>query len=102
VAKKIGADRKRSTANLPSALGAELTDRRTKAGWTQQALADRLGYDVKYIGQVEQAEKSPTLTTLISFATAFDTRLSELLKSAEKRIRQPQKTAKQVSRTTRP
>jgi transcriptional regulator with XRE-family HTH domain len=86
VAKKIGADRKRSTANLPSALGAELTIRRTKAGWTQQALADRLGYDVTYVGQIERAEKSPSLTTLISFATVFDACLSELLKAAEQRL----------------
>jgi transcriptional regulator with XRE-family HTH domain len=94
VAKRIGADRKRSTANLASALGAELTHRRTEAGWTQQALADRLGYDVKYLGQVEQAKKSPSLATLVSFATAFDTPLSELLSAAEKRVRQPRKAAK--------
>jgi transcriptional regulator with XRE-family HTH domain len=99
VAKNIGADRKRSTANLPSALGAELTARRIKAGWTQQALADRLGYDVKYVNQVEQAKKSPSFTTLISFATAFDIRPSELLKSAEKRVKHPRKATKQVSWT---
>jgi transcriptional regulator with XRE-family HTH domain len=86
VAKNIGADRKRSTANLPAALGAELTDRRTKAGWSQQALADLLGYDVNYIGQIERAEKSPTLTTLISIATAFDIRLSDLMRAAEDRV----------------
>jgi transcriptional regulator with XRE-family HTH domain len=86
VAKNIGADRKRSTANLPAALGAELTDRRVKAGWSQQALADRLGYDVNFLGQIERAEKSPTLTTLTSIATVFDTRLSDLLRAAEDRL----------------
>jgi transcriptional regulator with XRE-family HTH domain len=86
VAKKIGADRKRSSATLPGALGAELTDRRMKAGWSQQALADLLGYDVNYIGQVERAEKSPTLDTLISISTVFRIRLSELLRGAEERL----------------
>ena len=98
MAKKIGADRIRLTANLPAALGAELTDRRTKAGWSQQALADRLGYDITYVGQIERAEKSPSLTTLVSFATAFDTRLSELFKAAEERLTPPRKLMKPVSR----
>jgi transcriptional regulator with XRE-family HTH domain len=96
VAKKIGADRKRSTANLYSALGVELTTRRTRAGWTQQALAERLGYDVKYIGQVERAEKSPSLTTLMSLATVFDLSLSELFKAAEQRVSPSKKAAKKI------
>jgi transcriptional regulator with XRE-family HTH domain len=87
VAKPIGADLKRSCASLPEALGAELTDRRTGAGWSQQKLADLLGYDVSYIGLLERAEKSPTLETLISIATVFEIRLSELVCAAERRVR---------------
>jgi transcriptional regulator with XRE-family HTH domain len=94
VAKKIGADRKRLTSSLPGALGAELTDRRIKAGWSQQSLSDRLGYDINYIGQIERAEKSPSLETLISFATAFETQLSELIRAAEERFTPPRKRAK--------
>ena len=86
MAKKLGADLKRSTSTLPEALGAELTDRRTKAGWSQQAVADSLGYDVNYIGQLERAEKSPTLGTLISISTLFKIRLSEFLRAAEERV----------------
>jgi transcriptional regulator with XRE-family HTH domain len=97
VAKKIGADRERSTTSLPGALGAELTDRRTKKGWSQQALAERLGYDINYVGQIERAEKSPSLTTLISFATAFDTSLSEIFKAAEERL-SPRKPVKKFLR----
>jgi transcriptional regulator with XRE-family HTH domain len=63
-----------------------MTDRRTRAGWSQQAFADLLGYDVNYIGQLERAEKSPTLSTLISISTAFETRLSELIRAAEERV----------------
>jgi transcriptional regulator with XRE-family HTH domain len=96
VAKKIGSDRKRSTANLPAALGAELTDRRTKAGISQQALAERLGYNINYIGQIERAEKSPSLATLMSLATVFDLSLSELLRAAERRVSPPNKTPKKI------
>lgn len=73
-------------ANLPSALGAELTDRRAKAGISQRALAERLGYNHNYIGQIERAEKSPSLETLMSLATVFDLSLSELFRAAERRV----------------
>ena len=86
VPKKIGADRKRSTANLPGAIGMELTERRTKGGLSQQRLADALGYDVNYIGQIERAEKSPTLGTLNSIATFYKIRLSDLIRAAEDRV----------------
>ena len=94
MAKKIGADRKRSTVNIPSALGAELTDRRAKAGISQQALADRLGYNINYIGQIERAEKSPSLNALMSLATVFELNLSELLRAAERRISPSKKVTK--------
>jgi transcriptional regulator with XRE-family HTH domain len=97
VPKHIGADRKRSSASLAEAFGAELTDRRTKAGWSQQALAELLGCDVNYIGQIERAEKSPTLGILISIATAFRIRLSDILQAAEDRV--PESRLKKVPPT---
>jgi len=86
VAKQLGADRKRSSASLPEAFGAELTERRTKAGWSQQVLAEILGCDINYIGQIERAEKSPTLGILIGISTVFRTQLSEFLQAAEERV----------------
>jgi transcriptional regulator with XRE-family HTH domain len=77
-------------------LGAELTDRRTRAGWTQQALADRLGYDVKYVGEIEQAKKSPSLTTLMSIAAVFDLSVSDLFKAAERRVSPSRRAAKKI------
>lgn len=87
MAKPIGADKKRSTANILLALGAELTDRRIKRGWTQQQIADMLGYDITYIGQIERGEKSPTFRTLVSFADAFETKVSQLVSAAEKKVK---------------
>jgi transcriptional regulator with XRE-family HTH domain len=71
---------------LPEAVGAEMTDRRVRAGFSQQTLAERLGYDVNYIGQIERAEKSPTLTTLISICGAFEIKVSDFMRAAEKRL----------------
>jgi transcriptional regulator with XRE-family HTH domain len=91
VAKPIGADKKRTTTNLPQALGAELTRQRTKLRWSQERLAEKLGYDVSYIGQLERGEKSPTLRTLINLAEVFGLRLSALIRAAESKIKVPPK-----------
>lgn len=63
-----------------------MTERRIRAGFSQQALAERLGYDVNYIGQLERAEKSPTLTTIMSICTAFEIPVSKFIRAAEKRL----------------
>jgi transcriptional regulator with XRE-family HTH domain len=92
VAKPIGADKKRQTATLPEALGAELTRQRANRRWSQQQLAEKLGYDVSYIGQIERGEKSPTLRTLMNLSEVFDLRLSALIRAAESRIRRLDKS----------
>ena len=72
--------------NLSTALGAELTRLRTDRHWSQQQLAEMLGYDASYIGQIERAEKSPTLRTMIDFAYIFEVKLSALIRAAESKI----------------
>jgi transcriptional regulator with XRE-family HTH domain len=85
VPKPIGAGKKRSASNLQEAVGAELTDLRTNRKWSQQRLAEMLGYDVTYIGDVERGEKSPTLRTLIDLAQVFETSVSGIVQAAELR-----------------
>ncbi len=92
VAKPIGADKKRTNSNLPEALGAELTRQRSQRQWSQQQLAEKLGYDVSYIGQIERGEKSPTLRTLMDLARVFDLKLSALIRAAESKIEIPAKS----------
>jgi len=48
----------------PDRVGAELTRLRVARGWSQQQLADELGYTERYIGQLERGTKSPTLRTI--------------------------------------
>ena len=58
---------------------------RIAKGWSQQKLADKLGYTERYIGQLERGVKSPTLRTLADIAEAFATKPSVILSAAERR-----------------
>ncbi len=84
--KPIGTVKKRSATNLSEAFGAELTELRVCRGWSQQRLAEMLGYDMNYIGMLERGEKSPTLRTLSDLAGAFEKPVSSIIRGAEKRL----------------
>jgi len=84
VAKKIGAAKFRESRTLGEAVGAELTRLRVARGWSQQKLADQLGYTERYIGQLEHGTKSPTLRTIADIAEAFSTMPSTILRAAER------------------
>jgi transcriptional regulator with XRE-family HTH domain len=86
VAKPIGADKERKVRNLDEALGAELTDLRTRRRWSQQRLAEIAGYDESYIRQMERGTKSATLRTLSDLAAAFSVSVSVLIRRAELRV----------------
>ena len=87
MAKPIGADKERKARNLDEALGAELTDLRTRRRWSQERLAEIAGYDESYIRQMERGTKSATLRTLSNLASAFSIPVSVLVRRAESRIR---------------
>jgi transcriptional regulator with XRE-family HTH domain len=86
VAKRIGADKERRTDTLAGSLGAQITRLRLSRGWSQIKLADLVGYDERYIRQLELGAKSPTLRTLINIAQAFAIPLSTLIKRAERGV----------------
>lgn len=86
MAKPIGADKERKVRNLDEALGAELTDLRTRRRWSQQHLAEISGYDESYIRQMERGTKSATLRTLSDLAAAFSISVSALIRRAELRV----------------
>jgi transcriptional regulator with XRE-family HTH domain len=87
VAKKIGAAKSRESRTLGEAVGAELTWLRVARGWSQQKLADKLGYTERFIGQLERGTKSPTLRTIADIAGAFSTMPPTILRAAERRHR---------------
>lgn len=84
--KKVGADKRRESDTLGEALGAELTQLRVQRGWSQQNLADALGYTERYIGQLERGTKSPTLRTIADIAEVFQMVPSTILRAAERRL----------------
>ena len=86
MAKPIGADKERKVRSLDEALGAELTDLRTRRRWSQQRLAEIAGYDESYIRQMERGTKSATLRTLSDLAAAFSISVSALIRRAELRV----------------
>ena len=86
MAKRIGADRARRRDTLAASLGAEITRLRVREGLSQAAFAHLLGYDERYLRQLERGEKSPTLRTLAAVADAFGISVSTLIRRAERKI----------------
>jgi ribosome-binding protein aMBF1 (putative translation factor) len=86
VAKKIGAEKRRETRNLTEALGAVLTDLRTRKNWTVRELSHRINYVHNTILNVEMGRKSPTIRTVEVFARAYGIKVSDLLRAAERRM----------------
>lgn len=59
---------------------------RTKAGWSQQKLAEKAGLSYNVITKIEQGNsKKPALDTIIKIAQAFDITLDELVKTRSKK-----------------
>jgi transcriptional regulator with XRE-family HTH domain len=86
VAKRIGADKERKARTLDEALGAELTELRTRRSLSQQRLSELVGYDESYIRQLERGTKSATLRTLSDLASVFSINVSALIRRAETRL----------------
>ena len=87
MAKRIGADKTRRTDTLAASLGAEITRLRLGKRWSQVKFAELLGYDERYVRQLEQGTKSPTLRTLANIAEAFGITVSTLISQAERHVR---------------
>jgi transcriptional regulator with XRE-family HTH domain len=49
-------------------------------GWTQEELADRVGLSARYVGQIERAQASMTVTVLGRVADALKVDAAELVK----------------------
>lgn len=64
-------------------LGSTLKSVRAQRGWSQEKLAELAGLDRSYVGQIERAVVSPSLSTLEKLAEAFDLPASELIRINE-------------------
>ena len=52
-------------------LGAALRDRRKKLGYTQEELADVLGFSPRLVGEIERGRGTVGIDKVLSFATAL-------------------------------
>ena len=53
---------------------------RRERGWTQEELADRVGLSARYVGQVERAQASASVTVLGRLADALGVEPAELVR----------------------
>jgi transcriptional regulator with XRE-family HTH domain len=59
-------------------IGQAVMKYRKKAGFSQEALAERADVHPNYVGRIERGECSATLTILLKIAKALDVRLYKL------------------------
>jgi len=66
--------------DLTDIVAVRLRQARTDKGWTQEDLADRVGLSVRYIGQVERRQASPSVRVLGQLADALQMEPTELVR----------------------
>jgi transcriptional regulator with XRE-family HTH domain len=66
-------------ADLKETVAINVRRLRQERGWTQEDLADRVGLSARYVGQIERARASMTITVLGRIANAFDVEAAKLV-----------------------
>ena len=71
-------------ADLKETVAANVRRLRNECGWTQEDLADRVGLSARYVGQIERAQASMSVTVLGRLADALMVDAAELVKRSRK------------------
>jgi transcriptional regulator with XRE-family HTH domain len=66
-------------ADLKEIVAINVRRLRYDRGWTQEDLADRVGLSERYVGQVERAQASMTITVLGRIANALEVEAAKLV-----------------------
>jgi transcriptional regulator with XRE-family HTH domain len=82
----IGIPHRRESHNIRAALGAVVTNLRIKKGFSQAALAEKLGYTTSYISKLERGGMNPTLRTLFDLADALGVAVGVMVSSVRRRF----------------
>ena len=69
-----------SNENITRRFGVRLRALRTKRGWTQVEMAEKLGIDRSYISDMERGKKNVCLPTLEIVAKGLGLTISQVLK----------------------
>jgi transcriptional regulator with XRE-family HTH domain len=92
VARPIKTTLEREERTPAQALGAVVTELRTKKKMSQQKFADKLGCSLSYINALERGKQNPSFKFIIAMAEAFDLKPSQLLARAERKYLKPRAT----------
>lgn len=71
-----------SMADLKVTVAANVRRLRHAKGWTQEDLAERVGLSARYVGQIERAQASMSVTVLGRVADALKVDAGELVRRA--------------------
>jgi transcriptional regulator with XRE-family HTH domain len=66
-------------ADLKEIVAINVRRLRRDRGWTQEDLADRVGLSARYVGQVERAQASMTITVLGRIPNALEVEAAKLV-----------------------
>ena len=78
-----------SDKTIAALFGRNVRAARTRAGMTQEALAEASGYHPTFVGNVERGYRVPSLPTLIRIAAALGVPASELIDGIAAEIPKP-------------
>ena len=67
-------------ADLKVTVATNVRRLRNAKGWTQEDLADRVGISARYVGQIERAQASMSVTVLGRVADALKVEAGELVR----------------------
>ena len=71
--------------DLKHVLSTNLRKIRNERGYTQEEMADRLGISLRYLGSIERAKVSPSVTRLGQFADSLNIRPCDLIREVERK-----------------
>jgi transcriptional regulator with XRE-family HTH domain len=74
-------------ADLKETVAINVRRLRHGKGWTQEDLADRVGLSPRYVGQIERAQASMSITVLGRLADAFRIEAAELVRRGREKLR---------------
>jgi transcriptional regulator with XRE-family HTH domain len=81
----VSAKLKRKSDTSAQALGAVMTDLRTKRGWGYEEVAHRVGCNAEYLNGIEHGHHNPSLKLLQAIADVHHVKLSKLFALAERK-----------------
>ena len=65
--------------SLLKQLGRNIKAERVRKGYTQESFAEKIGVSREYISRIERGQENMSILKILSFSTALDTNIQNLL-----------------------